>query len=136
MVNHGQFTKFTKLSHYTVTTYNTLNLYTLGICDEILCDDSIGYLLLAGKVRTSAEEDAIRTTVEKHFKRQINPSSLFGHEEPSSHTTVDILTSLLHGQQSEQFGHLVWTYGLKRLAVLLGRAVKFDEPVLLVGETG
>ena len=91
---------------------------------------------MAGKVRTSAEEDAIRTTIEKHFKRQIIPSSLFGHEELSSHTTVDILTSLLHSQQSEQFGHLVWTHGLKRLAVLLGRAVKFDEPVLLVGETG
>ena len=97
---------------------------------------SVGYLLLAGKVRTSAEEDAIRTTIDKHFKRQIIPSSLFGHEESSSPTTVDILSSLLCSQQSECFGHLVWTHGLKRLAMLLGRAVKFDEPVLLVGETG
>ena len=96
----------------------------------------LGYLLLAGKVRTMAEEDAIRTTIGKHFKRQIISSSLFGHAEQSSHTTTDILSSLQHSQQSEQFGHLVWTQDLKRLAVLLGRAVEFDEPVLLVGETG
>lgn len=95
-----------------------------------------GYLLLAGKVRTMAEEDTIRTTIEKHFKRQIIPSSLFGHTEQSNLTTRDILGSLLHSQQLEQFGHLVWTQDLKRLAVLLGRAVEFDEPILLVGETG
>ena len=96
----------------------------------------LGYLLLAGKVRTVAEEDTIRTTIEKHFKRQIIPSLLFGHAEQSSLTTRDILSSLLHSQQLERFGHLVWTHDLKRLAVLLGRAIEFDEPVLLVGETG
>ena len=91
---------------------------------------------MAGKVRTAAEEDTIRSTIEKHFKRQISPSTLFGHGEQSSHTTANILTSLLESQQSESFSHLVWTCDLKRLAVLLGRAVEFDEPVLLVGETG
>ena len=95
-----------------------------------------GYLLLAGKVRTSTEEDAIRTTIEKHFKRQIIPSSLFGHEEQSNQTTSSILAGLSHSSQLEQFSHLVWTDDLKRLAVLLGRAIEFDEPVLLVGETG
>ena len=103
--------------------------------DYISCILS-GYLLLAGKVRTMVEEDTIRTTIEKHFKRQIIPSSLFGHEEQSSLTTRDILTSLSLSQQWEQFSHLVWSHDLKRLAVLLGRAVEFDEPVLLVGETG
>ena len=95
-----------------------------------------GYLLLAGKVRTSTEEDVIRTTIERHFKRQISPSSLFGNEEQSSQTTSSILTGLSHSVQSEQFSHLVWTDDLKRLAVLLGRAIEFDEPILLVGETG
>ena len=96
----------------------------------------LGYLLLAGKVRTPTEEDAIRTTIEKHFKRHVNPSSLFGYGDQLSDTTTNIITSLLHCQQLEQFSHLVWTADLKRLAVLLGRAVEFDEPVLLVGETG
>lgn len=34
------------------------------------------------------------------------------------------------------FEHLVWTASLRRLAVLVGQALKFGEPVLLVGETG
>ena len=95
-----------------------------------------GYLLLAGKVRSPTEEEVIRVTIEKHFKRQISQSSLFGHGEQYSHSTADILTSLLCSEQLEHYSHLVWTYDLKRLAVLLGRAVRFDEPVLLVGETG
>lgn len=34
------------------------------------------------------------------------------------------------------FKHIVWTQGMRRLAVLVGRALEFGEPVLLVGETG
>lgn len=37
---------------------------------------------------------------------------------------------------SEEFNHIVWTYSMKRLAVLVGRALQFNEAVLLVGETG
>lgn len=36
----------------------------------------------------------------------------------------------------EGFDHIVWTDAMKRLAVLVGRALQFNEPVLLVGETG
>ena len=123
---------------YILLSYRTLDTYYFSHMIQSLVMVLSGYLLLAGKVRTLAEEDAIRTTIEKHFKRQINPLSLFGcHEEQqSSCTTSNIITSLLHSQQLEQFNHLVWTHDLKRLAVLLGRAVEFDEPVLLVGETG
>ena len=34
------------------------------------------------------------------------------------------------------FEHIVWTYGMRRMAVLVGQALKFGEPVLLVGDTG
>lgn len=36
----------------------------------------------------------------------------------------------------EEFRHVVWTHGMRRLAVLVGRALKFNESVLLVGDTG
>lgn len=36
----------------------------------------------------------------------------------------------------EEFRHVVWTYGMRRLAVLAGRALRFGESVLLVGDTG
>lgn len=36
----------------------------------------------------------------------------------------------------EEFRHVVWTRGMRRLAVLVGRALRFGESVLLVGDTG
>ncbi|XP_034060418.1 LOW QUALITY PROTEIN: midasin [Gymnodraco acuticeps] len=36
----------------------------------------------------------------------------------------------------EEFRHVVWTLGMRRLAVLVGRALRFGESVLLVGDTG
>lgn len=35
-----------------------------------------------------------------------------------------------------EFRHVIWTRGMRRLAVLLGRALRFGESVLLVGDTG
>lgn len=35
-----------------------------------------------------------------------------------------------------KFSHIVWTEGMRRLAMLVGRALEFGEPVLLVGDTG
>ena len=34
------------------------------------------------------------------------------------------------------FEHVVWTYNMRRMAAMVGQALKFREPVLLVGETG
>ena len=101
-----------------------------------LCNSLLGYLILAGKVRTPTEEDSIRTTLEKHFKRTVNIPSLFGYGDQTSLTTANIVNSLQQSVHSELFSHLVWTQDLMRLAVLLGRSIQFDEPVLLVGETG
>ena len=42
----------------------------------------------------------------------------------------------LEALDSTEFDHLVWTRNLQRMAVLVGRALQFGEPVLLVGETG
>ncbi|XP_065904261.1 midasin-like isoform X2 [Dysidea avara] len=110
------------------------NITTAHDWEQQLADD--GYLILAGKVRTPTEEDSIRTTLEKHFKRTVNIPSLFGYGDQTSLTTANIVNSLQQSVHSELFSHLVWTQDLMRLAVLLGRAIQFDEPVLLVGETG
>jgi len=36
----------------------------------------------------------------------------------------------------DEFSHIVWTKNMKRLAVLAGRAMQYNEPLLLIGETG
>ncbi len=34
------------------------------------------------------------------------------------------------------FDHVVWTHSMMRMAVMVGLAMQFGEPVLLVGDTG
>uniref|UniRef100_A0A3B3CZB6 Midasin n=1 Tax=Oryzias melastigma TaxID=30732 RepID=A0A3B3CZB6_ORYME len=90
-----------------------------------LADD---YMLLAGRVRRPEEEVTILSTLEKHFKRKVNPEALFCQEQ----VTMQFPSV---GSVPEGFGHVVWTGGMRRLAVLVGRALRFGESVLLVGDT-
>ncbi|XP_071480621.1 midasin-like [Diadema antillarum] len=95
-----------------------------------------GFILLAGRVRRAEEEDTIRQVLQKHFKRVVNPEHLFTLSEHTSPVTRDILEKVTSSTPPAGFSHIVWTYGMRRLAVLVGQALKFSEPVLLVGETG
>uniref|UniRef100_A0A670YR31 Midasin n=1 Tax=Pseudonaja textilis TaxID=8673 RepID=A0A670YR31_PSETE len=83
-----------------------------------------GFMLLAGRVRKQEEVDIIQTVIEKYFKRKLDPQYLFSEESVKKQL----------GQF--EFSHIVWTQGMRRLAVLAGRALEFGEPVLLVGDTG
>ncbi|XP_059970578.1 midasin isoform X2 [Mesoplodon densirostris] len=92
-----------------------------------------GFMLLAGRVRKQEEVDVIQEVLEKHFKKKLCPQSLFSKEN------VLKLLSKLSTQISaleSKFSHVVWTKGMRRLAMLVGRALEFGEPVLLVGDTG
>ncbi|TKS75776.1 Midasin MIDAS-containing protein [Collichthys lucidus] len=96
-----------------------------------LADD--GYMLLAGRVRKPEEEAIILSILEKHFKRTVNPESLFSQKQVTSQFSpfIDSIAGV-----PEEFRHVVWTHGMRRLAVLVGRALRFGESVLLVGDTG
>lgn len=101
--------------------------------DQYLADN--GFLLLAGRVRKVEETEVIRRTLEKHFKRGIDVEKLFGNGDKWSENTEGMIKAFM-GHGEAEFGHLVWTSNLKRLVALAGTALKFGEPVLLVGETG
>lgn len=96
-----------------------------------LADD--GYMLLAGRVRKPEEAVTIQNILEKHFKKTVNPDALFSEGQVTSQFSpfVDSIAGV-----PEEFGHVVWTQGMRRLAVLVGRALRFGESVLLVGDTG
>ncbi|GAA6099361.1 midasin isoform X1 [Tachysurus ichikawai] len=96
-----------------------------------LADD--GYMLLAGRVRKPEEALTIQNILEKHFKRTINPEALFSEAQVT--TQFSPFVASIAGMP-EEFGHVVWTEGMRRLAVLVGRALRFGESVLLVGDTG
>ncbi|KAM9704373.1 midasin [Menidia menidia] len=92
-----------------------------------------GYMLLAGRVRKPEEEAVILSTLEKHFKRRVNPEDLFSQKQVACWFSplIDSIAGV-----PEEFRHVVWTYSMRRLAVLVGRALRFGESVLLVGDTG
>ncbi|ESP03979.1 hypothetical protein LOTGIDRAFT_109875, partial [Lottia gigantea] len=81
------------------------------------------------------ECQVIQDVLSKHFKRKVNPDRLFNLNTETSSTTSSLLDTALN-QSLTGFQHIVWTYSMRRLAVLIGQALKFKEPVLLVGETG
>ncbi|XP_061845412.1 midasin [Colius striatus] len=92
-----------------------------------------GFMLLAGRVRKQEEVDVIQSVLEKHFKKKLDPEALFSGESikkllAKSSTRMSVM--------DRDFNHIVWTRGMRRLAVLVGRALEFGEPVLLVGDTG
>ncbi|XP_054829779.1 midasin [Eublepharis macularius] len=96
-----------------------------------------GFMLLAGRVRKQEEETVIQAVIEKHFKRKLNPHYLFSEESMMKQMSQFTETaSPLMSVMDDQFSHVVWTRSMMRLAVLVGRALEFGEPVLLVGDTG
>lgn len=92
-------------------------------------------MLLAGRVRKPEECALVQEVIQKHLKRTVDPDTLFTLSDKTSVTTAAMLKALI-GQTAEGFEHLVWTYNMRRLAVLVGQAVRYKEPVLLVGDTG
>ncbi|XP_043295395.1 midasin isoform X1 [Cervus canadensis] len=92
-----------------------------------------GFMLLAGRVRKQEEVVVIQEVLEKHFKKKLCPQLLFSKEN-----VLKLLSKLSTPTSAweSQFSHIVWTEGMRRLAMLVGRALEFGEPVLLVGDTG
>ena len=92
-------------------------------------------MLLAGRVRKPEEAGIIQEVIQRHFKCKLSPDILFSLNDKTSQTTKSILEQVL-GQSADGFHHIVWTYNMRRQAVLIGQAIRYKEPVLLVGETG
>ncbi|WAR08077.1 MDN1-like protein [Mya arenaria] len=101
--------------------------------DKHLADQ--GYMLLAGRVRKAEETEVIQEVIQKHFKCRLDASTLFTMDQSTSLTSKSTLEQVL-SQSATGFHHIVWTYSMRRLAVLIGQAIKYNEPILLVGETG
>ena len=81
-----------------------------------------GYMLLAERVRQPEDKQVVKEVIEKAMNVTISEDKIYD---------VDIGSSPIVLQDP-----IVWTRGMKRLFILLSRALKYNEPVLLVGETG
>uniref|UniRef100_A0A182WJD3 Midasin n=1 Tax=Anopheles minimus TaxID=112268 RepID=A0A182WJD3_9DIPT len=130
------------------------NRYTYG--DPILLEDKSydwnqhlideGYLVLSSKVRSSYETEIIREALFTHFRKRVEESCLFSLSEHTSKVTRSILERVMAcgaeanetpSEERRRGGEgIVWTFDMRRMAVLVAKALQFNEPVLLVGPTG
>ncbi|KAM7223879.1 hypothetical protein V8F06_000895 [Rhypophila decipiens] len=86
-----------------------------------------GYMLLAERVRKPEERDEVRKVIEEVFKVTIDPDHLYRKEAPEFPSAVSV---------DNNSQGVIWTKAMRRLYVLVKRAMQNNEPVLLVGETG
>ena len=95
-----------------------------------------GFMLLGGRLRESHDQHVVLEAIEKQFKRTVCPRSLFGLDGGEGGVATRRCLANLRAPLPKGFGHLVWTEELLKMAVLVHRCLQFDEPVLLVGDTG
>ena len=85
-----------------------------------------GFMLLAERVREETQRQEVKTIIEDVMRVKIDPASLY---------SLEVLDSFhLSSHMSSQ--DLIWTSSMRRLCVLVLDALKRNEPVLLVGNTG
>ena len=86
-------------------------------------------------MRNLSEEQVILEVIQKHFKRTVDSAKLFGYDGGTGSLTSRRALELIR-REIPEFSHLVWIPEMLKVAVLIHRAVQFDEPILLVGTTG
>ncbi|KAA8897801.1 hypothetical protein FN846DRAFT_910245 [Sphaerosporella brunnea] len=86
-----------------------------------------GYMLLAERVRKEEEKLAVQKVLEKEMKVKIDVSALYTAERIPEYSLY---------MEKVANGPVVWTKAMKRLFSLVAHALRNNEPVLLVGETG
>lgn len=85
-----------------------------------------GFMLLAERVRNPQEKAAVKAVIEEVMKVRLDEDLLYSAAQLEQ--SVPQMTGLPDG--------IVWTKAMRRLFILVSKALKNNEPVLLVGETG
>ncbi|KAJ0116412.1 ATPase [Diaporthe amygdali] len=86
-----------------------------------------GFMLLAERVRDDEERDAVRQVIETVFKVKIDPDQLYKER---------FTQAMRRAGLNDNKQGVVWTNAMRRLYILVSQALRNNEPVLLVGETG
>lgn len=88
-----------------------------------------GYMLLAERTRRQDDKIAVKEVIESVMNVKIDENSIYDLRNPAVDSTY-------LGCPLPSSSGLVWTKAMQRLFVLVSRALKYNEPVLLVGDTG
>lgn len=87
-----------------------------------------GYMLLAERARRIEDKLVVKEVIETVMKIRIDEKLLYNLLGPEAAAYI--------GCPLPSSPQVVWTHAMRRLFILLSRALRFNEPVLLVGETG
>ncbi|RMJ23781.1 hypothetical protein PHISP_05349 [Aspergillus sp. HF37] len=85
-----------------------------------------GFMLLGERVRNPHERAAVKSVIEEVMKVRIDEDTIYSQSELEKWVP--------HLKQSSP--GIVWTKAMRRLFILVSKALQNNEPVLLVGETG
>ncbi|PHH61107.1 hypothetical protein CDD81_769 [Ophiocordyceps australis] len=81
-----------------------------------------GFMLLAERVRNEEEYFAVMKIIEKIFKVKLDVQQMY---------SADFAPELKQLTREQDSQEIVWTYAMRRLYVLVYRALRNNEPVLL-----
>lgn len=91
-----------------------------------------GYMLLAERARKEEDKAVVKRVLESTMKVSLDETTLYT-VTPEITSAFGRLGMPLPQTQSKR---VVWTAAMQRLFTLVASAAKYDEPVLLIGETG
>ncbi|KAH7115054.1 hypothetical protein B0J11DRAFT_122747 [Dendryphion nanum] len=92
-----------------------------------------GYMLLAERVRKEEERQAVKKIMETVMSKSGPRVTIDEERMFSEHESVEMKA---FNEKTGAGGNVVWTRAMRRLYVLVAHAIRNNEPVLLVGETG
>lgn len=88
-----------------------------------------GYMLLAERARRPEDKEVVKDVIETVMRERIDTTTLYELQDgATAFMNLDLAVPVS--------SNVIWTSAMRRLFVLVANALKYDEPVLLVGETG
>ncbi|KAK2459689.1 hypothetical protein APHAL10511_008334 [Amanita phalloides] len=92
-----------------------------------------GYMLIGERARREDDKVVVKEVIEDIMRVRIDEKALYSFDSPSMADTNAYLGCSVPSMAT---AGIVWTSAMQRLFTLVCRALKYNEPVLLVGETG
>ncbi|KAF8630919.1 hypothetical protein AX17_005277 [Amanita inopinata Kibby_2008] len=92
-----------------------------------------GYMLIAERARREDDKSVVKEVIESVMGVRIDERTMYDFNNPN---VADICAYLGCPVPTTDSAGVVWTGAMQQLFILVCRALRFNEPVLLVGETG
>jgi midasin len=95
-----------------------------------------GFMLMGERVRKAEERKLLKDTIERVMTEKTVGTNGFRVKVDEGQLYSSGSREVTHYERNAEDKGVVWTKAIRRLYVLVARALENNEPVLLVGETG